>query len=102
MPLVWEVSNLYPRETRLGQEALRLISDRLGVQLPPEEATAFALHFVSVGFSRQVIDRTVLMTQSLADIFSLVDSYRGQPLDRQGEAGGCFISCVRVRSRTEV
>lgn len=95
MPLVWEVSNLYPRETRLGQEALKLISARLGVQLPPEEATAFALHFVSVGFSRQVIDRTMLMTQSLADIFSLVDSYRGQPLDRRGEAAARFVTHLR-------
>ncbi len=95
MPLVWEVRNLYPRETRLGQEALALVEARLGVRLPPEEATAFALHFVSVSFSHRVIDRTVLMTQSLADIFSLVDASRGEPLDRQGAAATRFVTHLR-------
>lgn len=95
MPLVWEVRNLYPRETRLGQAALSLVLERLGVQLPPEEATAFALHFVSVNFSHRVIDRTVQMTQSLADIFSLVDASRGEPLDRQGAAAARFVTHLR-------
>lgn len=95
MPLVWEVRNLYPRETQLGQEALALVSDRLEVQLPPEEATAFALHFVSVSFSHRVIDRTVQMTQSLTDIFTLVDASRGEPLDRQGAAAARFVTHLR-------
>jgi beta-glucoside operon transcriptional antiterminator len=95
MPLVWEVRNLYPRETRLGRQSLRLVAERLGVQLPPEEATAFALHFVSVSFSHRVIDRTVRMTQSLADIFSLVDASRGEPLDRQGAAAARFVTHLR-------
>lgn len=95
MPLVWEVRNLYPRETLLGQEALALVTERLGVHLPPEEATAFALHFVSVSFSHKVIDRTVLMTQSLAAIFSLVDTSRGEPLDQQGAAAARFVTHLR-------
>ena len=95
MPLMWEVRHLYPRETALGERALQLVTERLDVQLPAEEATAFALHFVSVGFSRRVIDRTVLMTQSLADIFALVDSYRGEPLDRMGVAAARFVTHLR-------
>lgn len=95
MPLVWEVRTLYPRETRLGREALRLVAERLGVTLPPEEATAFALHFVSVSFSHRVIDRTVQMTHSLADIFALVDAARGAPLDREGVAATRFVTHLR-------
>src|SRR5699024_12297675 len=86
MPLVWEVRNLYPRETRLGQEALALVSDRLGVQLQSEEATGFALHFVSVSFSHSVIDPTVLMTQSLTDLLSPGDASGGEPADRRRPA----------------
>lgn len=95
MPLVWEVRHLYPQEFRIGHEALGLIDQRLGVRLPSQEATAFALHFVSVNFSQQVIDRTMLMTQSLADIFSLIDSYRGEPLDREGAAAARFVTHLR-------
>ncbi|GAA1487918.1 PRD domain-containing protein [Brachybacterium sacelli] len=95
MPLVWEVRNLYPRETRIGQEALEIIAERLGTRLPSQEATAFALHFVSVSFSQKVIDRTVLMTQSLTEIFSRIDAYRGEPLDRQGAAAARFVTHLR-------
>ena len=95
MPLVWEVRHLYPRETRLGEEALHLVARRIGVSLPEEEATAFALHFVSVSFSRSVIDRTVQMTQSLTEIFTLIDERRGHPLDRQGAAASRFVTHLR-------
>lgn len=95
MPLVWEVRHLYPRETRLGEDALRVVQERLGVRLPEEEATAFALHFVSVSFSHQVIDRTVQMTQSLAEIFSVIEARRGLPLDRRGAAAARFVAHLR-------
>lgn len=95
MPLVWEVRHLYPRETRLGEDALRVVEEQLGVRLPGEEATAFALHFVSVSFSHQVIDRTVQMTRSLTEIFSVIDTRRGRPLDRQGAAAARFVTHLR-------
>lgn len=95
MPLVWEVRHLYPRETQLGEDALVVVADRLGVRLPEEEATAFALHFVSVSFSHQVIDRTVQMTRSLTEIFAVLDARRGHPLDRQGAAAARFVTHLR-------
>lgn len=95
MPLVWEVGQLYPEEAGMGREALAIVEQRLGVRLPPEEATAFALHFVSVNFSHQVIDRTVQMTQSLAEIFALIESYRGCSLDSGSAAAARFVTHLR-------
>lgn len=47
LPLFYEVRQLYPRESEIGREALRIIYDRLQVELPREEAAAIALHFVN-------------------------------------------------------
>lgn len=47
LPLLYEVRQLYPEEADLGREGLRIIHQRLGVDLPQEEAAAIALHFVN-------------------------------------------------------
>lgn len=47
LPLFYEVRQLYPDESKIGQKALRIIRERLGVELPREEGAAIALHFVN-------------------------------------------------------
>lgn len=47
LPLFYEVRQLYPQESQIGQEALKIIQRRLQVELPREEAAAIALHFVN-------------------------------------------------------
>lgn len=47
LPLLYEVRQLYPDESEIGREALKVIRQRLGVELPREEAAAIALHFVN-------------------------------------------------------
>lgn len=47
LPLFYEVRQLYPEESKIGQKALRIIRQRLGVDLPREEGAAIALHFVN-------------------------------------------------------
>lgn len=47
LPLFYEVRQLYPEESKIGQKALQIIRQRLGVELPREEGAAIALHFVN-------------------------------------------------------
>ncbi|MFC0672355.1 BglG family transcription antiterminator [Brachybacterium hainanense] len=95
LPLVWEVRHLYPRELAAGRTALDMIEQRLGVRLPGDEATAFALHFVSATFSGEVLDRTVSMTQALAEIFDVLEEETGTRLDRESEAAARFVTHLR-------
>lgn len=43
----WEIKNFYPDEFRAGELGLSLIRDRLGIQLPEEEAANLAFHFAN-------------------------------------------------------
>lgn len=95
LPLVWEVRHLYPRELAAGRRALDRVRARFGVQLPADEATAFALHFVSASFTGAVLDRTVTMTQALTAIFDDLDAHRPTPIDREGEAAARFVTHLR-------
>lgn len=40
----YDVQQLYPRETELGRYAVRLIQEKLNVQLPDSEITNIAMH----------------------------------------------------------
>lgn len=41
----WEIKNYYPDEFRAGEAGIGLVRDRLGIQLPEEEAANLAFHF---------------------------------------------------------
>lgn len=43
----WEIKNFYRREFEVGLRALALIRERLGVELPEEEAANIAFHIVN-------------------------------------------------------
>ena len=69
-PLAIEVAQLYPREAAFGRRAVELTNERLGVRLPPEEATPIALHLVNAQFSGTDLSRTYRMTEIFAQIFT--------------------------------
>ncbi|QGF22635.1 PRD domain-containing protein [Raineyella fluvialis] len=45
--LTWEMRTYYPDEYRVGTEVLRTVNERLGLDLPEDEATNIAFHLVN-------------------------------------------------------
>lgn len=54
--LLWEIKRFYSQEYQLGQYAVGLIRDRLGIQLPTDEAGFIALHFVNAEYGTDIRD----------------------------------------------
>lgn len=52
LPLYYEVQTLYPDEMKIGLFAISLISARLDVILPKEEAASITLHLIDYGMKR--------------------------------------------------
>lgn len=46
-PLAWEIRKFYPKEYRLGLEALDAIKENLGLELEKGEASSIALHLIN-------------------------------------------------------
>lgn len=95
IPLVWEVAHLYPDELAAGRMALDVAEAHLGIRLPDQEATAFALHFVGAQFDEVPIDQTVTMTRTLERIFDALDAHAHAPLDRWGQPAARFVAHLR-------
>jgi transcriptional antiterminator, BglG family len=69
--LLWETQRLYPREFELGNEARAIIAQRLGVELPEDEAGFIALHLVT-GQLNSEMPEVMHITQVMQEILQLV------------------------------
>lgn len=69
--LLWETQRLYPREFELGNEARAIIAQRLGVELPEDEAGFIALHLVT-GQLNNEMPEVMHITQVMQEILNLV------------------------------
>ncbi|MBO0488180.1 BglG family transcription antiterminator LicT [Vagococcus fluvialis] len=69
--LSWEVKHFYHHEYLIGKEALEIISRRLHVKLPIEEATTIALHIVNAEMENDM-ERTVGLTKMIKEIISII------------------------------
>lgn len=94
-PLAWEVSQLFPDELAVGRAALELIATDHGVRLPPEEATAFALHFVNAQLAGGDLSRTVAMTRRITQLPDVVAAAMDVPLDHQSMSVARFVTHLR-------
>ena len=65
-PLAWEVRQLYPDELAVGEAALALANAAFRVELPVDEAVAFAMHFVNAQFASPGMTRAMEMTQTIS------------------------------------
>lgn len=80
--LLWEIKRFYPHEFDLGCYALKLIKERLGVQLPEDEAGFIALHFVNAEYGTNIRDAFRFPNQ-LKDILEITSNELGIVLDER-------------------
>jgi beta-glucoside operon transcriptional antiterminator len=96
-PLRWEIAQLYPKETRLGQETVLLANELLSPTPPigEEESTAFAMHFVNAQFAASDLAQTVAMTHSLQQIVDIVTASFGPAATEDPTSVARFVTHLR-------
>ncbi len=92
--LLWEVRNLYPREFALGQQALALISERLGVILSEDEAGFIALHLVNAQLGGEMPE-VMHITKVLQDILHIVKYDLRIEYQEQGLSYSRFVTHLK-------
>ena len=63
-----ETRMLYPREYAVGQQALQIIREYCGVQLPQDEAGYIALHLVTVAADGELAYDTIKFVKAVVEI----------------------------------
>lgn len=70
-PLSWEVKRYYPEEYAVAKEAAKIVEKRLDLDLPDEEISNIALHFVNAEINNSMNDVTHIM-QLLQEIMNII------------------------------
>jgi len=94
-PLKWEIAQLYPRELEAGRFGTRLVEERFGVALPDDEAASIAMHLVNAQFTASGLHQGVRMTETLTQVFDMVDSAFRVRVDRQSMSASRFVTHMR-------
>lgn len=69
--LLWEIKKFYQQEFQIGLEALKIIKENLGVELPEDEAGFFALHLVNAEMGADM-HQTMNVPGVIKDIMNIV------------------------------
>ena len=88
----------YEKEFELGEYALGMIRQRLGISLPLDDAASIALHIVSAEFDTRVKD-TLKVTTFLEDVMTQVKQYFHLEIDTQSISYERFITHLKFLSR---
>ena len=69
--LLWEIKRFYKQEFRVGEYAVQVLKERLGVHFTEDEAGFIALHFVNAEYGTNISD-AANFPQMLTDILDIV------------------------------
>lgn len=100
--LEWEIKYLYPEETKIGQEALKIIKDRTGIVLPKSEITFIALHFVNAQTSSGNMSETTRETGIIGEILSIVKYQYKIDFDENSLSFTRFITHIKYFIRRQM
>lgn len=88
LPLYHEIKRLYPDEMKLGEVALEMINEELEVELPEDEASCIAMHFVNYHQNSQIKDSKSV----IEDCVNIIEKEMKFEIDKNGFNYARFIT----------
>lgn len=89
-----EVKVFYPAEYMMGRNAIQAIKNKLGVELPEEEACTIALHIVNAEYNSS-IGSILKITRTITDIITIISHHTGIEIHDDRVDGAAFISYLK-------
>lgn len=93
--LQWEIPFLYAREYAVGKQALTIIHDTLGIQLPKLEGTFIALHFVNAQDGLESMSETILITKITKSMVKTIQTLFNVSLHKDSLNYSRFVTHIR-------
>ena len=93
--LLWEIKRFYNHEFLIGKEALTIIRQRLGVELPEDEAGFIALHVVNANLNMDTIHQVSEMTATIQHILNIVKYHFKMEIDEYSLSYERFVTHLK-------
>ncbi len=79
-PLIREVKRFYREEYLVGEYAIALMENKLGIRFPADEAASIALHIVNAEYNIRMRD-TIDITNLIQEVMEIIRAYFHMELD---------------------
>jgi beta-glucoside operon transcriptional antiterminator len=80
--LLWEIQKFYPKEYEVGIDALTMVQQKVGVQLPVDEAGFIALHLLNAEMDAD-LTQSAPLPGMIKDILNIIRYTMGKELDEK-------------------
>ncbi len=97
--LLWEIKKYYPKEYRAGENAIKLIEYYEKIKLSEDEVGFIALHFVNAQQDGEEIQKTIIVTEIVNDILSIVKYHYQIELNEDTLNYSRFVTHIRFFAR---
>lgn len=97
-PLLREIKSFYRQEYVVGEYAIALIKERLGIEFPVDEAASIALHIVNAEYNTAMGD-TIHITTLIQNVVAIVREYFNITLDERSLNYERFITHLKFLSQ---
>ncbi|WP_207736243.1 BglG family transcription antiterminator LicT [Fusibacter ferrireducens] len=97
--LLWEIKKYYPKEYEAARNAIKLIDYYEKVELSEDEIGFIALHFVNAQQDGEEIQKTILVTEIVNDILSIVKYHYQIELNENTLNYSRFVTHIRFFAR---
>lgn len=92
--MLWETKRFYPDEYRIGQHALSIIAEKVGIILPEDEAGFIALHIVNAQMNEDM-PVMINITKFIQDVLHIVKFHFGIEYDEESLAYYRFVTHLK-------
>lgn len=92
--LLWEIQRFYREEYQIGLKAIEMVKERLGVELPEDEAGFIALHIVNAEMDGD-IRQAGNITTMIKDMINIVRYTFGAELDESSLSYERFVTHLK-------
>lgn len=90
--LLSQVKKFYPKEFEIGKDAVKLINEKLEVNLPEEEAGNIAFHLVNAKSDEKSMENTLLTVKLMKDIVAIIQYHFSMIIDEESLSYSRFIT----------
>lgn len=101
-PLEWDIKLIYPNEYRYALNVVDMINDIKKLNIPKQEASFIALHFINSNANNSDMHETVLTTKIIQNILNIVRRYYKKDFDESNFDVSRFINHIRYFVRRQI
>lgn len=91
-----EMKKFNPNEFQVGEYAVRLMSEQLGMEVPLDEAGNIAFHFINAQYDHPYNSQNLLITKTVNDILDIVKYSFGITYNEDGTPYSRYVTHVQL------